>query len=220
MRNAVIALCAALALFISPLTNRAHAQASAPDSILIIGEGMKGAEISIPRDTTTPIRVEGRDAAGKPVPIDPAKVVWHATKNRSFRGRLENGKVLVTALQDAFDVGSEPTAMLSAEYEGHTAAVVLCAVLNLEGKWRLEVTTDVINLDLKQSGRWVKDDHGEKGTITGTKLALRVTHEISVIGIPITLTLYPDVTLTSRTGGVGTVDVPNKTEHFKVTKTP
>lgn len=218
MRKLVTALCAAAAAFITSAPFTAGAQ-SAPDSIVIVGEGTKGAQIAIPRGTTVAVRVEGRDKAGKPVALDPAKIAWRAAKNRSFSAKVENGVIRVTAERDAFDAdGKEPGAMLFATYEGKTAGVMVYAVLNVEGKWHLSVTGDELDLDLKQSGRWVKDDKGRRGTIRGKILTLRIVHVIRVIGIPISLTLHPVVTFTSRTGGTGTVEIPNKTEKFDVTK--
>lgn len=192
--------------------------------VVIIGEGAKGAEISIPRDTTVAIRVEGRDVANKPVPLDPSLIAWRASSGfgtvRSFSSRLEGGKVHVTAIRDAFDSedGKEPSTMLFANYQDMTAGVVLFAVLNAEGQWRLYVNRDVINLNLRQSGRWIEDKKGRKGTIKDKNLVIKVTEIISVLGIPVTKTLYPKINFTSREAGTGTVEVPFKTEKLTVKK--
>ena len=218
MRRISLVCCALVSvLFTAALPASAQ---SVPSVVVIVSDGAKGAEIACPIGRTVRVRLEGRDAANKVVAIDPKKIEWASPKSTAFEFNTDSGYAYIVARKDAFDTGEEPSSMLSAKYLGRSAAVVLHSVINVEGKWQLKVTSDVINLNLRQSGRWVVDNKGRRGTIHGKVLRLRIEHEIRVIGIPITLTLHPVVEFTSRTEGVGTVKVPNKIEKLYVTKLP
>jgi hypothetical protein len=193
---------------------------SSPTSVVIVGEGMKGASISLPTGQIVPIRLEGQDKDGKPVLIDTAKIVWRVTGGRSFAWRQENGQLRIRAKRDAFDAadGKEPEGMIFATYGALTAGVKIYSSLYVVGKWRISVHSDKIDVNIvRQSGRWVVDDKGQKGEINGRTLTLHIWADLRVFG---RTEVWPYVSFTSRTTGTGKVYVNALvgTEKFTITK--
>lgn len=198
----------------------AAAAQSSPTTVVIAGEGMKGASITCPVGQVIPIRLEGQDKDGKPVLIDVTKIKWRVTGGRNFSWKQENGLLRVRAKRDAFDTtdGSEPEGMIFATYGSLTAGIRLFATPYLIGKWRITVNKDKIDINVvRQSGRWIVGDKGQKGQIDGKTITLDLWADLRVIG---RTHVWPVVTLKTRTAGTGKVYVHPLvgTESFTITK--
>ncbi|HTM68041.1 MAG TPA: hypothetical protein VL426_01975 [Candidatus Binatia bacterium] len=137
-----------------------------------------GSSCECPNGAYARLTLVAHASDGSEVAVDPGAVQWSSSDSASVEVIADGAAADVGGLRDWFDAnGSEPSATITASYQGKQASMPVTVVINASGDWQARLDNGFSYLlSLQQSGRAVTDTGtGYGGSIAGNALTLTVS---------------------------------------------